>query len=260
MRVSVLRLRTYERSPTMNARSICAAVLLLISSAACDDNTKDTVNQTADGSAEHEHGKDSGDEEHDKSKDSGKSDDSDAGADSKPKEPADYSQAENWLCRPGHNEKCAVDLSTTVVKADGTTSKEDYKAATDPKIDCFYVYPTVSLDTTPNSDLKPGPEEDSVVHAQFARFGAQCRLFAPMYRQVTLTALRANLSGMPAEGIDRDVTITDVQAAFKYYLDHDNNGRGYVLVGHSQGSGVLTQLIKRELDKDKVDARFLTAI
>lgn len=254
----------------MNARSICAAVLLLIGSAACDDDTKDTVDKTADASAQHaeehakddDHKKDGGkdDKDDDKKKDSGKSNDADAGAEDKPKEAADYSKADNWLCRPGHNEKCDVDLATTIVKADGSTEKEEYKAAADPAIDCFYVYPTVSLDTTPNSDLKPGPEEDSVVRAQFARFGSQCRLFAPMYRQVTLTALRANLAGMPAADVDREIGLADVEAAFKYYLDHDNKGRAYVLVGHSQGSGVLTQLIKRQLDKDKVDERFLTAI
>jgi hypothetical protein len=116
------------------------------------------------------------------------------------------------------------------------------------------------LDTTPNSDLNPGPEEDSVVRAQFARFGSQCRLFAPIYRQVTLTALRANLAGMPNAEVDREIGLSDVTAAFKHYLEHDNNGRAYVLIGHSQGSSVLTQLIKRELDKDPVDKRFLTAV
>ena len=33
------------------------------------------------------------------------------------------------------------------------------------------------------------PAETNVVLHQFARFGAKCRLYAPMYRQVTLTAL-----------------------------------------------------------------------
>ena len=35
----------------------------------------------------------------------------------------------------------------------------------------------------------------------------------------------------------------DVLDAWNYYLKNDNGGRGVVLVGHSQGSGVLTQLI-----------------
>ena len=37
----------------------------------------------------------------------------------------------------------------------------------------------------------------------------------------------------------------DVVDAWNYYLAHENHGRGVVLVGHSQGSGVLTGLIAR---------------
>jgi Protein of unknown function (DUF3089) len=171
----------------------------------------------------------------------------------------DYSASENWLCRPGHNDACAIDLDTTIVKADGTTQAEPFKPDDKAAIDCFYVYPTVSLDETPNSDLVPGPEEKGVVAAQFARFASQCRLFAPMYRQVTLTALRTTLAG-GMSAADQTVGYRDVLAAWQYYLDHDNNGRGVVLVGHSQGSAVLTQLIKDQLDKDSPEKRFISAM
>lgn len=170
----------------------------------------------------------------------------------------DYAKADNWLCRPGHNALCEVNLDATIVKADGSLEVEKYQANPNPPIDCFYVYPTVSLDTTPNSDLVPGDEEKNVVRAQFARFGSQCRLFAPMYRQVTLTALRASLAGMAtATPPDRVVGYKDVLAAWKYYLDHDNQGRGVVFVSHSQGSSVLTQLIKENLDTSPLDKRFI---
>src|SRR5262245_64337000 len=93
--------------------------------------------------------------------------------------------------------------------------------------------------------MNAGPEERSVVQHQFARFGSQCRPYAPLYRQVTLTALRANLSGKPMRS-DRALAYNDVLDAWKYYLEHDNQGRGVVLIGHSQGSGVLIQLIDRK--------------
>src|SRR5689334_21064964 len=108
--------------------------------------------------------------------------------------PADYSKDETWLCRPGRKASCALDLSTTVVAADGKLTPETVKANPQAPIDCFYVYPTVSRDTTPNSDMNPGPEEHSVIRAQFARFGSQCKLYAPLYRQITLTALRAAMT------------------------------------------------------------------
>src|SRR4029453_15416396 len=158
----------------------------------------------------------------------------------------DYAQGENWLCRPGRKDACAIDLTTTVIAANGKLTRETWAENPKAPIDCFYVYPTVSNDTTPNSDMIAGPEEMNVIRAQFARFGSQCRLFAPLYRQVTLSALRAVLAGRPV-AVDRRLTYNDVLDAWNYYLQHDNQGRGVVLIGHSQGSFVLTELIKREI-------------
>jgi len=171
----------------------------------------------------------------------------------------DYSKAETWLCRPGRQDACAADLTTTVVAANGKLTEEKWSANPKAPIDCFYVYPTVSNDPTPNSDMNAGPEERSVVQHQFARFGSQCRPYAPLYRQVTLTALRANLSGRPMAP-DRALGYKDVLDAWKYYLEHDNQGRGVVLIGHSQGSGVLTQLIKNEIDGKPIQDRVVSAL
>jgi hypothetical protein len=171
----------------------------------------------------------------------------------------DYSKAETWLCRPGRQDACAADLTTTVVAANGKLTEEKWSANPKAPIDCFYVYPTVSNDPTPNSDMNAGPEERSVVQHQFARFGSQCRPYAPLYRQVTLTALRANLSGRPMAP-DRALGYKDALDAWKYYLEHDNQGRGVVLIGHSQGSGVLTQLIKNEIDGKPIQDRVVSAL
>lgn len=171
----------------------------------------------------------------------------------------DYGNGDSWLCRPGRQDACAVDLSTTVIDAEGKLKNEVWAANSKAPIDCFYVYPTVSVDPTPNSDMIPGPEEKSVVAVQFARFGSQCRPYAPMYRQVTLTALRAALAGTPM-AVDRALAYNDVLDAWNYYLEHDNQGRGVVLIGHSQGSGVLTQLIKNEIDGKPVESRIVSAL
>jgi hypothetical protein len=171
----------------------------------------------------------------------------------------DYSKAETWLCRPGRQDACSVDLTTTVVQANGKLNVEKWSPNPNAPIDCFYVYPTVSNDATPNSDMNAGPEELAVIRAQFARFGSQCRTFAPLYRQVTLTALRAGIAGRPVT-VDRALGYNDVVDAWKYYLEHDNQGRGVVLIGHSQGSGVLTQLIRNEIDGKPVQQRILSAL
>jgi Protein of unknown function (DUF3089) len=174
----------------------------------------------------------------------------------------DYSDPKTWLCRPGLTgpaDACAVDLGTTIVKADGSLTREAFKRAPNPSIDCFYVYPTVSMDPGGNSDMNPGPEEMGVVRQQFARFASQCRVFAPMYRQATLTALRAVATGSPI-AVDRALGYNDVVDAWNYYRQHDNNGHGVVLVGHSQGSGVLTQLIRNEIDGKPVQSRLVSAM
>jgi hypothetical protein len=180
--------------------------------------------------------------------------------DSAPQAANDYSKAETWLCRPGRKDSCAVDLSTTIVAADGKLTKEPFKANANAPIDCFYVYPTVSNDQTPNSDMNAGPEEQSVIRAQFARFGSQCKLYAPLYRQVTLKALRSAMAGGGGLPADRKLGYNDVLAAWQYYLKNDNKGRGVVLIGHSQGSGVLTQLIKDEIDGKPIQSQVISAL
>src|SRR5215471_14286779 len=109
--------------------------------------------------------------------------------------PNDYSNPKTWLCRPGLHDACDTDLSTTIVSADGRLTRESWKADPNAPIDCFYVYPTVSTDPTPNSDMVADPAELNVIHQQFARFGSVCRPFAPLYRQITLAGLRRALAG-----------------------------------------------------------------
>ncbi len=171
----------------------------------------------------------------------------------------DYGDGKSWLCRPGRQDACAVDQSTTIVAADGTLTREEWKANPNAPIDCFYVYPTVSTDPGGNSDMNAGPEENGVVRSQLARFASQCRVYAPLYRQATLTALRAATTGSPI-AVDRALGYNDVLDSWNHYLQYDNNGRGVVLIGHSQGSGLLTQLIRNEIDGKPVSTKFISAL
>jgi hypothetical protein len=93
---------------------------------------------------------------------------------------------------------------------------------------------------------------------QAARYSQYCRVFAPMYRQVTLTALLAGNRETPAE---LKVPVADVSNAFTSYLRKYNHGRGFVLIGHSQGSSVLREVIAKDIDgKRSVRRRLLSAI
>jgi Protein of unknown function (DUF3089) len=181
-----------------------------------------------------------------------------------PLAPNDYGDPATWLCRPDvHPNACDVNLDATVIEANGSTRVQPFHADPHAKIDCFYVYPTVSLDPGVLATMKAEPAETTVVKQQFARLGASCRLFAPLYRQFTLTALAAAMSGHPLPGsmAQRPTTpYDDVRDAWNWYLAHENHGRGVVLVGHSQGSGLLTELIKREIDGKPAQAKLVSAI
>ena len=149
-----------------------------------------------------------------------------------------------WLCKPGlAKNPCLSDLTATAVAADGTKSVEHAQPASDPKIDCFYVYPTVSNQPAPNANLKIDPAEIGVAIAQAARFSQVCHVYAPMYRQITVF-------GLLDPKANRALPYADVRKAWIDYLARYNNGRGVVLIGHSQGAFILKQLIADEIEKN----------
>ena len=152
-----------------------------------------------------------------------------------------------WLCRPDLVENpCAGDLTTKAVQANGRTSIVRAKPDARAPVDCFYVYPTVSAQTGANATLQIDPQERSVAVAQAARFSQVCRIYAPMYKQITRAAIASGK-------INPNAAVTaygSVLSAWNDYLAHYNNGRGIVLIGHSQGASLLIALMKREIDPD----------
>jgi hypothetical protein len=145
-----------------------------------------------------------------------------------------------WLCKPGLKvDWCDADMAVTVISADGTRRIVRARAVPKRPIDCFYVYPTVSRDERGNSDLDPGQEEKQAAVVEASRFGLACRVYAPVYRQRTVYR---DLDG------SRKLAYSDVLAAWRDYMAHDNHGRGVVLIGHSQGAALLEQLIREQID------------
>lgn len=171
----------------------------------------------------------------------------------------DYGLDQNWLCRPGRRDACTISRDVTQIAPDGKLTVNTFKAASAPEADCFYVYPTVSFDESGNSDMVANDEERKVIEAQFARFGAECRTFAPLYRSITLIALRALMAGQPIAA-DRELNYGDVRDAWRHYLEHDNDGRPFVLIGHSQGTGLLKRLLAEEIDGKPIASRMLSAM
>lgn len=160
-----------------------------------------------------------------------------------------------WLCKPGMADNpCEIPNDTTIQAQD--QPDEVVTPAPGPRaVDCFYVYPTVSNDTTANADKSRDPELESIAKYQAARFSLQCRMFAPIYRQGTLAALTGSMAGGPSA--DRELAYSDVVEAWREYLATDNGGRGVVIIGHSQGTFMLRWLLGREIENNRAQRRLL---
>jgi Protein of unknown function (DUF3089) len=155
-----------------------------------------------------------------------------------------------WLCRPGAKpDPCTPGLSTTVyTPAFKQIGVQHPKQVKHPAIDCFYVYPTVSDQKTGNANLQIDPEERSIALYQTARYSQYCNVYAPMYRQETIVAIGGGEFGKPTTTPNPVLGYDDVQNAFETYLHKYNHGRGFILIGHSQGSFVLRELIAKDVD------------
>jgi hypothetical protein len=172
--------------------------------------------------------------------------------------PVDYGSEKHWLCLPGRKDVCSTPLPTTALNPNGYGSTGLNRIANDASIDCFYVYPTISGDKGLNSDLNV-KEEVGAVQSQFARFASVCRPFVPIYRQMTLGAVAAAAIGTDVRQ-QGEIAYADVASAWRTYLAKHNKGRPFVLIGHSQGSLMLQELIKREIEGKPVAKQLVRAI
>jgi hypothetical protein len=149
-----------------------------------------------------------------------------------------------WLCRPGRTpDPCAWNRAATAVAGSGATRAIPSRTSPNARrFDCFYVYPTVSTEPGTNADLDIQPAERAAAIVQASRFSQQCRVWAPMYRQVTVAGL--GHAGIAALAL----AYTSLLSAWKDYLAHDNDGRPIIFIGHSQGSAILIKLLQTQVD------------
>ena len=165
-----------------------------------------------------------------------------------------------WLCKPGQTANpCEPSLTTTLFSPAGKRlGVRHEQRARRRKADCFYVYPTVSDQQQPQATQVVDDVLRSIALYQAARYSRDCRVFAPVYRQVTIKGLLEPDTVTPemrAEGY------ADVLEAWRTYLRRFNKGRGVVLIGHSQGTFVLRRLISEEIDpKRAARARVVSAV
>jgi pimeloyl-ACP methyl ester carboxylesterase len=150
-------------------------------------------------------------------------------------------------------------MRTSVVTASRAISLAGAQANPNAKFDCFYIYPTVSTETSTNADLRVQPAEVAAAVAQASRFSELCRVWAPMYHQVTLAGLET--PGLGASSPEMVTAYQSLLAGFSDYLARYNDGRPIVLIGHSQGAAIAIELLEHLVDNDAaLRSRLVVAI
>ncbi|MGW5076656.1 DUF3089 domain-containing protein [Rhodococcus sp. NPDC004095] len=153
--------------------------------------------------------------------------------------PASAQTTTTWLCRPGQpDDPCG--------------------GRSGAPVDCFYVYPTASLQQGTNANHDRSPELQAVARLQAEPFGTSCDVWAPVYRQMTLRAL--NGASPEVRSAALDLAYDDLERAWDDYLAQHNHGRGVVLIGHSQGTRMLRTLIHNRIDGQPLQSRLVSAL
>jgi len=127
-------------------------------------------------------------------------------------------------------------------------------------VNVFFVYPTLFGGTgIMNMDITDDSMRNlvqAVLLKQAAVFENDCNIYAPYYRQMAM-------DGLSMDSIVQNkyfsIGLADVENAFDYYIENLNNGRPFILAGHSQGSMVLIQLMKDKLEGTELMDKLVAA-
>ena len=145
---------------------------------------------------------------------------------------------------------CAVLFAVDYADKSNWVIRDDAPATEAQSFDVFYVYPTLfSSRDKELMDWKKSPKlakkTAGFVRAQTTElFRHGVRVFAPYVRQLEYGRILELTEDMPLESTKLRYGFQDTSDAFRYYLEHHNGGRPYILLGHSQGAIDLYILMK----------------
>jgi pimeloyl-ACP methyl ester carboxylesterase len=168
-----------------------------------------------------------------------------------------------------------TDSNKTIIDMASTPSAPDYSVDTswvakpvvkEKAVDVFYVYPTIYVGSEPQnmdtSDPKLRANAKGLLRAQAGVYSPYANLFTPFYRQQTAAtqSMEPNNGGRNAfvDPLFR-TGYRDVERAFDYYIENLNDGRPFILAGHSQGSMVVIELLRRRLNNPELHKRMIAA-
>lgn len=119
--------------------------------------------------------------------------------------------------------------------------------------DVFFIHPTMYL----KNDVWNAPYDVAgayngpVLLAQLSAFNGCCALYAPHYRQASLKGL--------GDGDAVALAYSDVARAFRYYIEHYNHGRPFIIASHSQGTGHAVRLLQEAVIGTPLQDRLVAA-
>ena len=154
-------------------------------------------------------------------------------------ESLDYSQQANWvICEETIRENCEVDL--------------------------FYVLPTIYANKDNAYMLW---HDNKAIQAKALMFATQhtdifsgyCRVFAPYYRQAEFSRVIKEIHLPVEKQTFIQLGINDIRDAFRYYMKHHNKGRPVILLGFSQGSMALLEVMKSEFADRNINSKLVAA-
>jgi hypothetical protein len=162
----------------------------------------------------------------------------------------DYALSSNWAALPTMQDPADLVPEGIVVQPQG-----EYP------IDVFFIHPTGFLTSgswTSPMNVESGTEENTswMMANQASAFNGCCNIYAPRYRE-------ANIFSYFGSPEVRDEVLgfayQDVKRAFEYYLQNDNQGRPFIIAGHSQGSHHAQRLLKDVIDSSDLHQRMVAA-
>ena len=126
----------------------------------------------------------------------------------------------------------------------------------DKPADVFYVYPTVSTISFVDNDsswfaniTQAEVREEANGNQRFNKMlYDDYNFYAPYYRQMIFESYTQHDSILQRNAA---FAAQDVKDAFQYYMAHGNGGRPFFLVGHSQGSQMLIELLKMGMTEEQ---------
>ena len=169
----------------------------------------------------------------------------------------DYTQDENWICKPGRADLCSESLPGVNVESDGSVTDFEVAEAQELAVDCFFIYPTMDLRIRLglDTDLEEPEGPEVAVHAQFAHFRQVCNTWSPVYRQATIGAY---FKDPERSETCFETAYTDIEQAWSQYLSESD--KPFVLIGHSQGAQHAYELIREQIATDpELQARMVAA-